>query len=57
MKKQQATPNYLPAVNRQLEYQAGLVATTGRSVASGEPAMPASRQWLGADFTHIIVAR
>jgi len=55
---QPALPNYLPAVNRQLEYQAGLLAGAGRT----SPKVPTAqsvknRLWLGTDFTHIIVAR
>lgn len=49
-------PTYLPAVNRQLEYQAGLLPTAERPVASAVT-VTQSRPWLGADFTHIIVAR
>lgn len=57
MKKQQAVPNYLPALDRQLEHQAGLPSPGTRDAAGNGPITPASRGWLGTDFTHVIVAR
>lgn len=53
---QPALPNYLPAINRQLEYQAGLLTAT-TSTATIPATSTATRPWLGTDFTHIIVAR
>jgi hypothetical protein len=59
MNTQPTAPTYLPAVNRQLEYQAGLLTNTARPVATTTAAAPvaSNRLWLGADFTHIVVAR
>jgi hypothetical protein len=60
MTKQQVIPNYLPSITDWLDHVARL-PTTG--VASSERSAPASaptvsaRPYLGADFTHIIVAR
>ena len=54
---QPTIPSYLPAVNRQLEHQAGLLPAAVRPVPNLTPPAMQSRPWLGADFTHIIVAR
>jgi hypothetical protein len=50
-------PSYLPAINYQLEYQAGLLSATVRPSANAAETGTKSRPWLGTDFTHIIVAR
>jgi hypothetical protein len=57
MMNQPTLPAYLPAVNRRLEYQAGLLSATARPVADIVAAAAESRPWLGTDFTHIIVTR
>nr|GFB40906.1 hypothetical protein [Tanacetum cinerariifolium] len=41
----------------ELEYQAGLLSTAARPATDTVVASAQSRPWLGADFTHIIVAR
>lgn len=54
---QPTTPNYLPAVNYQLEYRAGLLPTTVRPNINAAGTTTQSRPWLGTDFTHVIVSR
>jgi hypothetical protein len=54
---QPTVPAYLPAVNYQLEYQAGLPSATARTGAIASETVTKKRPWLGTDFTHIIVAR
>ncbi|AMR27129.1 hypothetical protein A0257_08410 [Hymenobacter psoromatis] len=62
MKTPQSFPVYLPAVNRQLEHQAGLPSGKGplprwgiNSSEQGKVAAP--KQRLGEDFNDIIVSR
>jgi hypothetical protein len=57
MNTKQTVPTYLPAVNRQLEYQAGLLTNNPLATATVVAPTTPNRLWLGTDFTHIIVAR
>jgi hypothetical protein len=57
MTTQPTPPNYLPAVNYQLEYQAGLLPSKAGPVPAATVASVRERAWLGADFTHMIVTR
>jgi hypothetical protein len=54
---QPPTPTYLPAVNRQLEYQAGLLTSSSQTDAKIAVTPTSTKPWLGTDFTHIIVTR
>jgi hypothetical protein len=50
-------PTYLPAVNRQLEYQAGLLTSSSQTDAKIAVGPTSTKPWLGTDFTDIIVTR
>ena len=52
-----AQPQYLPAVDRQLEYRAGTGPLAAPAPPSAETHLRRSRQWLGTDFTHSITSR
>jgi len=60
MTKQQASPQYLPAINSRLEYQAGLLPTglrAARPTSKNAVELASKRPWLGADFTHTVESR
>jgi len=54
---QPSSPQYLPPVNSQLEYQAELLSDITRTKPKAPAMVAKPRPWLGTDFTHIIVAR
>ena len=62
MNEPQTFPGYLPSIDRRLEYQAGLFIPSAAPVweaqkVKKENARPNDQQWLGEDFSHVIVSR
>jgi hypothetical protein len=61
MNKPQTFPGYLPAIDRRLEYQAGLLMPAAPPVREVQNTKQVKSQlsprWLGEDFSHIIVNR
>ena len=62
MNKPQTFPGYLPAIDRRLEYQAGLLTPSAPPIRDEQGLKKGgvrqqTQQWVGEDFSHVIVSR